>query len=151
MEQKDYILREIEKIGILLKAILNNLFGKKENFATTLENQFEKTKELLINEINFDLDKFLYLNKSDSKDYLTKFKGINTENLELLGEIIFQFGINGQTDNKRLFFEKALQLYELCNAKDKTFSIERENRIKEIKSRKTEDGDQKQDSNYIVE
>jgi len=28
MEQKDYILREIEKIGLLLRSILNSLIGR---------------------------------------------------------------------------------------------------------------------------
>ena len=53
MEQKDYLLREIEKIGKMLR----KLFDRKGNLAITLESQMEATKDKLLNEINFDLDK----------------------------------------------------------------------------------------------
>ncbi len=137
MEQKDYLLREIEKIGMLLRAILNSLLGKKENMAITIVNQYEKTKELLINEMNFDLDLFLSMDESATKNYIANFKGINPENLQLLAEIVFNLGTKEQVDNKNLYIIKAIQLYELCEEKDKTFSIEREKRIKEIRNNKT--------------
>ena len=134
MEQKDYLMREIEKIGMLLRSILGSLINKKENFSIEIQNPFAQTKELLFNEINFHLDKFLTLDESDTKEYLFKFNGINSANLELLAEILFQFGTSEQSDNKRIYLEKALQLYEMCNNADKTFSTPRENRISEIKN-----------------
>jgi len=51
MEQRDYLLREIEKIGLILRAILGTLFNKTESLAIGIENPFEQTKELLSNEI----------------------------------------------------------------------------------------------------
>ena len=132
MEQKDYLLREIEKIGMVLRAILNSLIGKKEEIEININ--FEKTNEQLINEIGFDLEKFLSLDLSSSKDYLSNFNGINTTNLVLIAEIISQFGINEQTENKKIYLEKALQIYELCNLTDKTFSFERESKINKIRN-----------------
>ena len=69
MERKDYILTEIEKIGVILTAIKQKLLGGKENSAK-------------------------------SKEYL----------------------------------EKALQLYTISNLKSKTYSLEREMHIMEIKN-----------------
>ncbi|MEI7500404.1 MAG: hypothetical protein WCK84_08125 [Bacteroidota bacterium] len=132
MEQKDYLMREIEKIGLLLRSIIDSLFNKKENLSITVENHFEKAKEMLLNEIGFDLNKLLTLNETDSNLYLLQFKGITSENIELLADAMAQFGIKEQSDHKRLFFEKAIQLYELCERRDKTFSINRERKIKEI-------------------
>ena len=134
MEQKDYLIREIEKIGLLLRAIIGSLINKKENLSITAENHFENTKEMLMIEIGFDLTKFLTLNETASNIYLLQFKGINPENIELLAEVMAQIGINEQTDNKRIFFEKAIQLYELCVRTDKTFSLDRERKIEEIKN-----------------
>jgi len=57
MLQQDYLLKEFEKIASIIAAIRQNIFGGTANFAITLEN----TKEILQNEINFDLDKFLHL------------------------------------------------------------------------------------------
>jgi hypothetical protein len=138
LEQKDFLLREIEKISIVLRVILNSLLGRKESMAITPENQFKKTRDLLFKEINFELDKCLAMNEDDLKAYLTSYKGINTGNLELLAEIIFKLGINNQDKNNNIYLRKALQLYKICNEKDKTFSIERENKIKEIKNMEPE-------------
>ncbi len=133
MEQKDYLLREIEKIGAVLRAILNRLTGSKGNFATTVESVFEKTNEELVHKINFDLTCFLALDESASLDYISRFEGMSSINLELLAEIIYQIAIQGSAGQKRIFLEKAIFLYEFCETTDKTFSFEREQRIKEIR------------------
>jgi hypothetical protein len=49
MEQKDYLLREIEKIGLVLRAILNGLFGAKENLAITIFTLTKPAKNYLMN------------------------------------------------------------------------------------------------------
>ena len=133
MEQKDFLLWEIEKIGTLLRMILNSFTGKNENITISNKCQFEKTKELLFNEIDFDFEKFLSFDISSSKDYILQFNGINTDNLELLAEIILQFSINEKSEKRKTYLEKALQIYELCNLTDKTFSFERESNITKIK------------------
>jgi len=133
MEKKDYLMREIEKLGMLLRAILNSMIGKSENLAINAEVHFEETKELLFTETGFDLDKFLMMDKPASQEYLSHFKGMNTGNLELLAEVTFQIGMSAKSEDKKIIFERALQLYELCNLADKTYSIERENQIRKIK------------------
>lgn len=133
MEQKDYLLREIEKIGLLLRKLINSLREKPENIALSSVNAIEATSEQLLNELEFDLMHFLTLDKSELVDYLTKFTGINAGNMELLADAIFQVGLNSDADIKRKCFEKSLQLYEYCNLTDKTFSFEREDKIDTIK------------------
>jgi hypothetical protein len=134
MEKRDYLMREIEKIGMVLQAILNRLTGKGGNSAITLESSFEATRELLLNETDFDLTLFLAMDQPASRDYLARFQGMNTTNLEQLAEILFQLGINEQADKKSVFLSKSIQLFELSENIDKTYSIERESRIREIKS-----------------
>jgi hypothetical protein len=133
MGQEDYLLREIEKIAIMLRYILGKLTGNKENPAISVERQFEETNELLFNEINFDLDSFLKLNESDSKEYISHLKGNSSENLELLAEIIYQLGLNAKLEDRSVYLEKTLQLYEFCNLADKTYSLDREAKINKIK------------------
>jgi len=72
------------------------------------------------------------LEEPASGDYISGFKGINTENLELLAKIIFLLGTNDKSDKKKILLNKALNLYELCNLADKTYSPDRENKISEI-------------------
>lgn len=133
MEQKDYLLREIEKLGMLLRAILNSLIGRDENLAIKAEPHFEETKELLLNETGFDIDRFLTLDEPESEAYMAHFHGINVVNLELLAEVIFLIGINDKSETKSSVLQKALLLFELCNLTDKTFSVDRENQIRKIK------------------
>jgi hypothetical protein len=133
MEQKDYLLREVEKIGVALCSILNGFFGDKENLAIKISNKFEQTNEKLLNEIGFDLNHFISIDESAFSDYISKFNGINTTNLELLAELIFQIGINEKSDKKNILLNKALQVLELCNKTDKTYSFERANKIERIK------------------
>jgi len=134
MEQEDYLLREIEKIGIIMNAIRQKIFGGKENLAMTPEEQIETTKGMLLNEVNFDLDKFLKLNVNESNEYICSFEEFSVESIELLAEIISKIGFSDKCDNSKKYLEKALQLYELCNEKSKTYSLAREANIDAIKN-----------------
>jgi hypothetical protein len=134
MEQKDYLLREIEKIGAVLRAILNRFSGITENLAITIEKRFEQTKEQLLDETGLDLDEFLKLEHSETKAFIRHFKGFNIVNLEMLAEILFLSGLKNETDSDKGLLAKALLLYELCNETDKTYTTERENKIRMIKS-----------------
>lgn len=134
MEQRDYLLKEIEKIGLLLRMILDKLTLKKENFAITIEKQFEESKELLFHEIGFDFNRFLSLEKSEIEHYLSKFNGVNGANIELLADILKEMGTNTDSEDTKIYLEKALSLFELCNSLDKTFSFEREAKISQIKN-----------------
>ncbi len=134
MEQKDYLMREINKIGLILNAFRQKIFGGKESFATNIENQIETAKVMLFNETKFDLDKFLDSDKEASNEYVCSFEGFNVDNIELLAKCVSQIGFSGKTTNSKKYLAKALQLYELCNLKSNTYSFEREANIQAIKN-----------------
>jgi hypothetical protein len=134
MEEKDYLLREIEKIGLVMSALRQKLFGGKDNLAITIEKQVENAREMLINEMNFDLDTFLLLNVEKSNQYISNFKGFSIENIELFADTISKIGFSVQVDNSKRYLEKALELYDLCNFISKTYSFEREAKINAIKT-----------------
>jgi hypothetical protein len=134
LEQKDYILREIEKIGLIISSIRQKLFGGKENISLTIENKINDVSEMLLEESDFNLNKFLSLSIQESNEYISNFKGFSNENIELLADSIFQICSMDNTSDSKKYLEKALQLYELCNMKSKTFSFKRENKIATIKN-----------------
>ena len=134
MEQKDYFLREIEKIGSVLRAILGRIRGKEENLAITINNQFEQTNEQLLNDAGFDLKHCLTLEEPAFSEYLSGFVGFNAANLELLADMLLQFGLDEDLQNPKRFLEKALLLYDLSERSDRTYSFDRERKIKEIKN-----------------
>lgn len=132
MEQKDYLIREVEKIGLIMNAIGQKIFGGKGNTAITLEEQIKDAKDMLFNGANFDMDKFLNSTVEDSNKYISGFIGFNNDNIELFANYLFQIGSSNKSDNSKKYLEKALQLLELCNLQDKTYSSERESNIKTI-------------------
>jgi hypothetical protein len=132
MEQKDYLLREIEKIGVVISAILQKIFGGTVDLSVTPEKQIEYAEVMLLTEMNFELDKFLNLSPEKSNEYICSFEGFSVENIELLAECLYHIGFNDECDNSKKHLEKSLQLYDLCNLKSKTFSWERETKIKAI-------------------
>lgn len=134
MEQRDYILREIEKIGIIIKFIIEKIFSGKKNLPKSAEDKLKDLKEILLTETGLDIDRFLSLNVQDSNEYISSFKGYNSNNIELLAGCISQICLNENTVDSKKYLEMALQLYELCNLKSQTYSFERENNIMTIKN-----------------
>ncbi len=126
-------MREVEKIGLIINAIGQKIFGSKGNTAITLEDQIKDAKDMLFNGASFNIDEFLNSTVEDSNKYISSFIGFNNDNIQLLANYFFQIGLSNKSDKSKKYLEKALQLFELCNLKDKTYSFERESIIKTIK------------------
>lgn len=130
MEQRDYILREIEKIGAIIRAISQRLLGGTDRHAISIEKEMQEAKGMLINELNFDLDKFLSLNNTEAEHYIQQFEGFNIDIIEEMALLLSEIGFNESESSSKEYLEKALMLYNLCNQESKTFSFERDNKIK---------------------
>ena len=133
MEQRDYLLREIEKMGAVISAIRQKLFGGTDELAISAESQAVTLKEMLLDEAYLDLDELLAMDTAATDDYLTSHKGFNTENIELLAKTLTDVGLPGTAPESTALLEKALLLYEICNRRDRTFSFEREAIVSQIK------------------
>ncbi len=133
MEQRDYILREIEKIGAIIMAIRQRLTGGTEDPAISVEAPEETLREMLMNEAFIDLDELLAKDTAATDEYLSGLKGFNTENIELLASTIADIGFTGSSPDSPLLLQKALHLYEICSLRDRTYSFAREAQIKRIR------------------
>ncbi|NLE33947.1 MAG: hypothetical protein GX622_02480 [Bacteroidales bacterium] len=133
MEQKDYLLREIEKIGDMIRAIRQKLFGGTDQPAISVNNQAEALKEMMLSEAFIDLDEILALDATETDAYLAGQKGFNVENIELLARTLADIGMTSAPPASFALLEKALQLYEICNLRDRTFSFAREAQINRIR------------------
>ena len=133
MQKEDYILREIEKIGIMLQMLIRKLVVTQEKLPEQYDIQLNEVKSQL-EHIGFDLDGFLQLDRNEVEPYLKQFDGMKGPNLELLGDLMREIGIGSAPHLEKSCLQKALDLYELCNALDRTFSFEREDKINQIKT-----------------
>lgn len=132
--QRDYLLREIEKIGQILSVIRQKLVGGKENLSISVLQTTQEVKEMLFDGLNFDFEKFITLDAQCTIDYLSRFEGFSIENIESLADLITDLGFESDDGDFQKYLIKALQLYELCNIKSNTYSANREVLIGRIKS-----------------
>jgi hypothetical protein len=131
MEQKDFILREIEKIKTLLLSIIGEIVPSK----SIIEQQ--RTEELISNQIKVlygkNLNYILNLEKGYFDAEFSHNKGFNFENIELLGDLLFTLG-NDDFNLKIAHLKKAVELYRFIDNMSKTFSFERQEKIRIIES-----------------
>ncbi len=130
MERRDYILREIEKITILIQYLLGKYkpSRSKEEYQTTEKLIREKFKEKHEKEFEY----FFNIEPKDFEKELVKSNGFSFENIELLADLFLTLG-NDQFSDSQKYLNKALELYEYIDNSSKTFSFERTNKINSIK------------------
>ncbi len=131
MLQKDYLLREIEKVGLILSHIHRKIWGRDK---VSCQEQWQcDVSETLSRELNFNLDKFLALDLEDSLEYIESFKGFDDSNTELLANCLAEMGFRSASEESRVYLQKTLQVYEFLNQKTKTFSLERTQNMQKIR------------------
>ncbi len=131
MEQRDYILREIEKISILIQALMGRL--KK----IVLPVEFEAAREMVDREMEegsgISINRLIGSDEEEVKSMLSGMKAFNHDNTEQLALLLVEFSrVMDATDRIRSL-EKALLLLEWVDKEGKTFSFERQAWITEIK------------------
>lgn len=131
MQQEDYILREIEKIGQIMLYIRQKLFGGSDNLATTPERQQTSLSEMLLEEAQFDVSYFLSCNELGALTYMNRFPGFNVENRELLADCLAEIGFSASL-NASNYLTKALYLYQSCNALSQVFSFTIDDKIRKV-------------------
>ncbi|MHC1732199.1 MAG: hypothetical protein AB9888_09280 [Bacteroidales bacterium] len=133
MEQRDFILREIEKMGAIIGAIRQKLFGGTDELSISRENRAEVLNEMLLGEAFIDLDEFLAMDAAMTDEYLAGREGFNVANIEMLAQTLSDIGMTGEPPASFALLEKALQLYEICSLRDRTYSFEREAAISQLR------------------
>lgn len=130
MQQKDFILREIEKISTLLRYLIGKLIPS--NSVGNYEETIELINRELVENSGFNINEILEFSIKDFDKVLIQNKGYSFENIELLADLLYTLG-NDQSQPKNNYLKKTLQLYEYINEKSKTYSFERISKIEEIK------------------
>ena len=131
MQQKDFILREIEKIGTLLRYLIGKLIPSSS--VKNSEETIELINRELVENSDFNINEILSLSIKDFDEVFTQGKGYSFENVELLADLLYTIGNNQVTINIG-YLKKALELYEYINEKSKTFSFERRGKIDKIRT-----------------
>jgi len=133
MEQRDYILREIEKISVMLLAML----GKFKRIKS--RKQFEQERSMIDNELKeagqLSIDKLLSFTEEEIISYIVKNKGFDPGNTELLADLLVVFAKNLPENESHNLIKKAVLILEHIDNKTRTFSMERSLKINRLKEK----------------
>ncbi|HJD93057.1 MULTISPECIES: hypothetical protein [Bacteroides] len=126
MLKEDFLLRMIQEVMKALTALLNKKGSKLEK-QQELENFYSKY-------LNKDKDFFLTQSIEDIHAYLDQSKlQEKVVRIELLAEILYHDALlSSQIEEKRNLALKACYLFEELTRLDKTFSVERQLKTKQL-------------------
>ena len=134
MEQRDYILREIEKISVLILGLIARLREAKA------ENRLDRERDSVSDEFesssNVNIYKVIGSDLEDLPGLLSNDLGFDFRNMELMADLLIEFSSNMDEDQRRMAIEKSVFLLELVDRESKVFSFERQIKITELKLNK---------------
>jgi len=130
MEQRDYLLRQIELMTQAFVSLIRRLLGLKE---LTEEETQQTTDEVLKEHLDISITQVLQTQLHEIVDFIIKRKGIHKSNIDLLAEIlVINAKSRQETEQKVDLYKKALELYEWLDQSGDTYSMERHRKIEEI-------------------
>ncbi|MDR3184097.1 MAG: hypothetical protein LBT49_01630 [Prevotellaceae bacterium] len=132
MEQRDYLKRQIDQIGVVLGYLIAYLLNLKTGTIDSIG--VEKVRQVLNSEFDIDIDTFLTCKFEDIIHILNK-KGFDYEDINKLVEILVIIADNMNTNNskKNALYQLCLKLDEYIIKESSTFSFERHFRMEQIK------------------
>jgi hypothetical protein len=129
MASRDYLIRQIEEMGIFLALLLRRILKMK---AENQQEQMETAvKEALIQELKLDIDQVVMLDDPDFLEVVRKYF-TSDEQLEKLADILKVLGQDIElsfTLNKVNYLRKSLYLYTHLQESSINFSFERKIKI----------------------
>ena len=132
MASRDYLIRQIEEMGLFLAILLRRILKmKEENQQETVESV---VKESLLQELKLDIDQVVVLENTDflavAKQYFT-----SEDQLEKLADILMVLAQNIETSfslTKSNYLLKSFFLFTHLQETSSVFSYERRAKIKEL-------------------
>lgn len=133
MYQKDYILKMIEMFGEMLAGIL----------AMIRKKQYKKASEAIENAYTELLQKssaeILKIDAEDLQDTLQTKYNFSQQQLEILAGLLYAEAEMNLSEKKyassKSDFQKSLIIFKFLDSEQKTYSIEHQNRIKDIEGK----------------
>lgn len=136
MEQKDFLMRQIEEAGRVLAEALSKLTGFKNQ--GKLHEGIEKTDQDLQNQMDVGLKELNELEADHLMTHLEKKEKIFPENYEKLAELLTEVaeGMAQQNEKEEAknLYEKILSIYQYLEEYESAFSFDRFAKMEKIRA-----------------
>lgn len=134
MENRDYIIHQIEQAAQVIAAVLASFLKLKVEIP--VHQAIQSTHEQLKSEIDIDVEQLLLMSIKETEAHLVS-RNITPELMEALSDYMLSVGrslIDSEIEDARLYLSKALELLGIADEISKTLSFERVNKITSIQS-----------------
>jgi len=133
MFEKDYILRMIEMLGELIRAIIGYIARGEYQLAR------EKLTEAYLTFLRKDASFFLNIPTDELSTTLLEDHNYTNGHLEILAELLYAEALlhdaQGDPADSLRFYEKALKLFTYTDESNRTYSADRIEKIARIRNR----------------
>jgi hypothetical protein len=132
MASRDYLIRQIEEMGLSLAILLRRILKMKEE---NQQQQMESVvREELLQEMKLDLDQIIVLENEDFLEVI-KEKLTSEDQMEKMADVLRILGLENQSSispAKANYLMKSLFLFVHLQQNSKDFSYERRIKILEL-------------------
>ncbi len=126
---EDYILREIDKIGKLIQAVLQKVGLVKQSDESCV---YRAAKVELLEKLNLDID--ILLENENFVNILTGEYGFSNDNLEKFAELLFDLAVASYDEPERMKLITGINaVYKYLDKHECSFSLNRYYILKELK------------------
>ncbi len=129
MEQRDYLKKQIDQLGIVLAKMFSDLLGLKSS--GQIDIGLEITDHALKSELDYDIQDLINIPTDDFINTLKGQRNLTDDNLDKLAEILLLIADSRQEDNKMLY-EKCLTIYTYLEKTENIYSLDRQWKIERI-------------------
>lgn len=135
MIQRDFIKRQLEELGRAIGKVISEILKLKE--LGKLDEGIVMTQKTLESTFDLDIENILSLPLNNFVETLIKEKKYSPVHLNYLGDVLFiaaeLYDQKGEKKRSKELYQRVLVIFNYIDQTEKTFSLERNNKIEKIK------------------
>ncbi len=133
--QRDFIKRQLEELGQAIAKIISDILKLKE--LGKVDEGIVMTQETLESAFNLNIENILSIPLNNFVETLIKEKKYSSVHLNYLGDVLFAaaelYEQKGEMKTSKDLYQRVLVVFNYVDQTEKTFSLERNNKIEKIK------------------
>ncbi len=135
MEQRDYLMRQIEQLGEVLAVMLGRLLGIKQKGDASLG--LEELRQIYKSELDLDVEELIKIPKEEIVESFLKKNKLMVQHLEKIAELLQVTGENlisyDRVKDGNNILGKSLYILEYLQTTSKVYSMNRVMKIENLK------------------